>query len=70
MGFSFVLNIAIILIINLLNMFYSMFERFRLNMHKEINQKIYEKRFTSYAKVERFCYMLRCERVLLDRKMV
>ena len=69
MGYSFVSTIAFILVINLVNMFYSMFERFRINIHKTINQKIYEKRFSNYAKVERLCYLIKYERILMERKM-
>jgi len=69
MGYSYVICIGSILTVNICNVGFSNYLNFRASMHKKINQKIYEKRFEDHASVHRLCYMMKLERINMEKKI-
>jgi hypothetical protein len=63
LGYSFVLNIAALLSLNVLKMLYNMVYKYRVQIKKGMVQRAYERRFKEYAAVERLRYMIRFEKI-------
>ena len=70
LGYSFVLTVCAILGVNVINLVWAVLTKEMSKRKKKKSQKLYENRFAAYSKVDRYLYMMKIDRIMMEKKLL